>query len=222
MNIYHGSKRLIEQPKYKGSDATNDYGPSFYLTADLDAAKSWACKNDSVGVVNKYVILSKTFHKFKILDLTNKDEYSLLNWVAILIHFKELDPDIIEENIEAIEWLNNFYIDVDKYDVIIGFRADDSYWLFPEEFIKNNLSFEDLGKVYMFGDLGVQYAFMSERAIKLLKFVDAIECEESFVGLHKNIVKEASKQFTNIIHQRKTTSKTYILDLIRKEYDKRR
>lgn len=222
MILYHGSKTIVKNPITKGSKPYNDYGPSFYLTLDLNAAKSWACKNDEAGIVNKYEIRSDAFAKLKILDLTNKDEYSLLNWVAILIHFKELDPDIIEENIEAIEWLNNFYIDVDKYDVIIGFRADDSYWLFPEEFIKNNLSFEDLGNVYMLGDLGIQYAFMSERAIKLLKFVDAIECEESFVGLHKNIVKEASKQFTNIIHQRKTTSKTYILDLIRKEYDKRR
>ena len=91
-----------------------------------------------------------------------------------------------------------------------------------EEFIKNNLSFEDLGKVYMLGNLGIQYAFMSERAIKLLKFTGFINCEESFVGLHKNIVKEASNQFTNIIHQKKTTAKTYIFYLIRKNYDKRR
>ena len=222
MILYHGSKTIIQNPIVKGSKPYNDYGPSFYLTLNLNAAKSWACKNDEVGIVNKYEIRSDAFKKLKVLDLTNKDEYSLLNWIAILIHFKELNPELIQENSEAIEWLNNYYIDVDKYDVVIGFRADDSYWLFPEEFIKNNLSFEDLGKVYMLGNLGIQYAFMSERAIKLLKFTGFINCEESFVGLHKNIVKEASNQFTNIIHQKKTTAKTYIFDLIRKNYDKRR
>ena len=222
MILYHGSKAVVKSPIPKGSKPYNDYGPSFYLSLDLDAAKSWACKNDEPGVVNKYEIRNDAFKHLKVLDLTNKDKYSLLNWVAILIHFKELDPLLIDENSEAIEWLNKFYIDVNEYDVVIGFRADDSYWLFPEEFIKNNISFEDLGKVYMLGELGIQYAFMSKRAISLLKFAGTIECEESFVGLHKNIVKEASKQFFNIIHQKKTTSKTYILDLIRQDYDKRR
>ena len=222
MNIYHGSKRLIEQPKYKGSDATNDYGPSFYLTTDLDAAKSWACKNDSVGVVNKYVILSKTFHKFKILDLTNKDKYSVLNWMAILMHFRTLDSAFVRNNKIVLDWLAKYYVDVDEYDVVIGFRADDSYFRFPIRFISNDLSFEDLEDVYVSGHLGIQYAFMSERAIKLLKFTGFINCEESFVGLHKNIVKEAINQFINIIHQKKTTAKTYIFDLIRKDYDKRR
>ena len=56
MNIYHGSKRIIKEPIPKGSDPHNDYGPAFYLTLDLDSAKSWACKNDSVGIVNKYSV----------------------------------------------------------------------------------------------------------------------------------------------------------------------
>ena len=40
MIIYHGSKIKIEKPKSHGSNPTNDYGPSFYMTLDLDAAKS--------------------------------------------------------------------------------------------------------------------------------------------------------------------------------------
>ena len=56
MKFYHGSKYVIEQPKQYGSNPFNDYGPSFYCTEDIEKAKSWACKNDSVGVVNQYSI----------------------------------------------------------------------------------------------------------------------------------------------------------------------
>ena len=217
MNIYHGSKRLIEQPKYKGSDATNDYGPSFYLTVDLDAAKSWACKNDSVGVVNKYVLPSKTFHRFKILDLTNKDKYSVLNWMAILMHFRTLDSAFFRNNKIVLEWLAKYYIDVDEYDVVIGFRADDSYFRFPIRFISNDLSFEDLEDVYVSGHLGIQYAFMSERAIKALKFDGIIECESAFLGHYYLIVKKATEEFDEIINRPRDPNKTYILDLMRRE-----
>lgn len=215
MNIYHGSKRIIEKPKYKGSDSTNDYGPSFYLTTDLDAAKSWACKNDSVGVVNKYILASKTFHRFKILDLTNKDKYSVLNWMAILMHFRTLDSTFIKNNKIVLDWLAKYYINVDEYDAVIGFRADDSYFRFPIRFISNDLSFEDLEDVYISGHLGIQYAFMSERAIKALKFEGIIECENAFLGHYYSIVRKATEEFDEIINRPRDPKKTYILDLMR-------
>ena len=71
MIIYHGSKKEIAKPIQGGSDAHNDYGPSFYLTLDLDEAQSWACKNDTIGLVNKYVVDSRAFSSFKILDLSD-------------------------------------------------------------------------------------------------------------------------------------------------------
>ena len=217
MNIYHGSKTIIEQPKHRGSNPTNDYGPSFYLTLDLDAAKSWACINNSVGFVNKYTVDTKTFSKLKVLDLTNKDKYSVLNWMAILMRFRMLDSSFVRNNSLVLEWLAKYYIDVNDYDIIVGFRADDSYFRFPIRFISNDLAFEDLESVYMSGHLGIQYAFMSERAIKALKFNGAIECESTFLGHHYAIVKKASEEFDEMINRPRDPNKTYILDLMRQE-----
>ena len=188
MNIYHGSKRLIEQPKYKGSDATNDYGPSFYLTVDLDAAKSWACKNDSVGVVNKYVLPSKTFHRFKILDLTNKDKYSVLNWMAILMHFRKLDSNFVKNNKLVLDWLQKYYVDVNQYDVIVGYRADDAYFRFPLDFIRGNLTLEQLTSSFLFGNLGIQYALISDKAIKRLKYVDSYVSDDKYLNKYLEIL----------------------------------
>lgn len=217
MKIYHGSKALIEHPIVKGSNEVNDYGPSFYLTKDLEAAKSWACKNNSVGVVNEYDISSSSFNRLNILDLTNKSKYNVLNWMAILMHFRELDSSFIKNNQLTLDWLKKYYINVDDYDVIIGFRADDSYFRFPLRFVSNDLSFDDLEEVFLSGHLGVQYAFMSERSIKMLHFKKAIDCGDEYLGHYYSIVNKASKQFDELINRPRDPRKKYILDLMREE-----
>ena len=220
MKIYHGSKKIIEKPSLKGSNPTNDYGPAFYLTTELDAAKSWACRNDIVGVVSKYDINEKTLSNLKILDLTNKDKYTVLNWIAILMHFRSLDSTFIANNQLALNWLSKYYINVDDYDVIVGFRADDAYFRFPTRFVSNDLAFEDLDEVFLYGNLGVQYAFISKAAINSLKFDGYIECDDTFVGHYYNIVKEASKKFNVLTNKPRDPQKTYILDLMRRDNGK--
>ena len=217
MIIYHGSKKIIENPLVKGSNDTNDYGPAFYLTLDLDAAMSWACRNDSLGIVNKYSFSDKVFSNLRVLDLTNKNKYSVLNWMAILMHFRVLNTSFVKENQIVLDWLSKYYIDVDEYDVIIGFRADDSYFRFPVRFIANDLAFEDLEKVFVSGNLGVQYAFISKRAIDALKFEKAIECHPSFLGHYYSLIQKASEEFDILINQPRDPNKTYILDLMRKD-----
>lgn len=217
MKIYYGSKIVIERPAFKGSDEANDYGPSFYLTKDLEAAKSWACENNSVGIVNEYEIRKSSFDGLKILDLTNKDKYSVLNWIAILMHFRELDSSFVKNNNLTLNWLEKYYINVDEFDVIAGFRADDSYFRFPLRFVSNDLSFDDLEDVFLSGHLGVQYAFMSERAIKLLTFKKIIECGDEYLGHYYLIVSKASKQFDELLIRPRDPKKKYILDLMREE-----
>lgn len=217
MKIYHGSKLVIENIKPHGSNPKNDYGPSFYMTTDIESAKSWACKNSSLGVVNEYRISDKAFSNLKILDLTDKNTYSVLNWIAILLHFRELDSSFVRQYKSVIEWIKKYYIDVSQYDVVIGYRADDSYFRFPMRFITNELSLEDLEEVFKLGHLGVQYAFMSNRAIRLLKFEGIIECEDKFLGHYYSIVTRASKEFDEILNKPIDIHKTYVLDLMRKE-----
>ena len=217
MKIYHGSKVVIKEPNVKGSNELNDYGPSFYLTKDLEAAKSWACKNDSIGIVNEYEIRDQSFDSLKILDLTNRTKFSVLNWMAILMHFRQLDASFIKNNELTLNWLKKYYIDVNEYDVIIGFRADDSYFRFPLRFISNDLAFEDLEDIFLSGELGVQYAFMSQRAIKMFKFQNAIECDSNYLGHYYSIVSKASKEFDELLNRPRDPNKKYILDLMRED-----
>ena len=217
MIIYHGSKSIVKEPQFKGLNPNNDYGPAFYTTLDLEAAKVWACKNDEIGLINKYSVNNSVFKNLKVLDLTDKSKYSVLNWVAIIMHFRNLSTKIKTEYKYYLDWLDRYYINVDDYDVVIGYRADDSYFKFPLSFVKDELAFDDLETVYLKGDLDKQYAFVSKRAVKSLKFLGIIGCEPTFIGRYFAIVSRAEEEVNAILREEKTPNKTYILDLVRKD-----
>lgn len=217
MIFYHGSKKVISKIKTKGSSVDNDYGPSFYLTLDEGSAKEWACKNNEVGIINKYQIRNKEYSSLKILDLTNKEKYSVLTWLAILMHFRTLDPSFRRTFENRLKWLEQYYVDVNEFDVIKGFRADDSYFKFPIKFISGQLSFENLEKIFLFGNLGIQYAFMSEKAINCLKFISFTNCEEEYVGRYYRLIQEGTREFEHILTLPIDDHETFITDLMKNE-----
>lgn len=56
-------------------------------------------------------------------------------------------------------------------DVIIGYRADDSYFSYARDFISGVISYEQLGKAMQLGSLGEQYCLKTEKAFQHLKFI---------------------------------------------------
>lgn len=197
MKIYHGSKAIIKKPLYKGSEINNDYGPAFYTTIDFENACIWASKNNSVGYVNEYEI---SFDDLKILDLTNKDQYSVLNWIAILLSNRSLEHSFSLLNRDKIKKIIDKYaINLEEYDVVIGYRADDTYFRFPKEFVIGNLSLEDLEEIFRLGSLGTQYVFVSQKAIDKLKFKKATLVDEKYVGRYFKQVKDATSLFDEIL-----------------------
>lgn len=166
--IYHGSAQEIIKPKYQGGKKTNDYGFGFYCTENYNLACEWAAKAKSVqGYVNTYNIDEGSL---KVLCLTDK-KYSILNWLAILLKNRTftLTSPISVQSKDYI--LNNFSVDTSSYDVIKGYRADDSYFSFAEDFLNNTISVRHLGNAMKLGKLGIQYVIISEKAHNSLNFV---------------------------------------------------
>jgi len=193
MKIYHGSKQIINKPKPFGSKKDNDYGPAFYLTRDLQSAHEWACRNNSIGYVNEYDI---SFQGLKVLDLTDKTQFSVLNWVAILLHFRYLDSGFIKAFSKRLLFIERkYYIDVQDFDVVIGYRADDAYFRFPLDFIRGNLTLEQLSEAFNLGELGIQYVLISEKAINKLKYRNSFLSNEKYIVKYFDTVKRATKQF---------------------------
>ena len=61
---------------------------------------------------------------------------------------------------------------IDKYDVIVGYRADDSYFSYAKNAIKNNIDISLLEKIMKTGKLGYQVFLQSKKAFDQIKEVD--------------------------------------------------
>lgn len=212
--IYHGSESIIENPVYlyEGSNKHNDYGMGFYCTKNLDMAKEWANRKTTNGFVNKYAIDERGL---KILNLYDKSKYTVLNWIAILVHNREFDEDIKIEFWDVFEYLDKFYIDVTKYDIVIGYRADDAYFRFPLMFIKNILTYEKLEEIYLLGNLGQQYVLISEKAFKKINFIKAIEVEPLYRERYLKRKDAADNSYKALEFEQRLTEGTRVRDMMK-------
>lgn len=216
--IFNGSEVIIEKPifHYKNSNINNDYGLGFYCTQNLDIAKEWANRLTRNGYVNKYYFDDRDL---KILDLTDKSKYSVLNWIAILLHNREIPEDDKIEFNDVLSFLENYYINIEEYDVVIGYRADDAYFRFPLMFIRNVLTYEKLEEIYLLGNLGKQYVIISEKAFKKIKFVDAIPVEPIFYERYRRRRDGADNSYRELERVERLSNGKRVRDLMREKND---
>lgn len=171
--LHHGSSRVIKAPQIGVGNTDNDYGQGFYCTNELSLAKEWACRTGGNSFVNNYHFDSSNL---KILDLTS-DNYSVLHWITILLENRKFAVynDIMQLSVEYLK--ANYHLDLSKYDVVIGYRADDSYFSYARDFISNALTIETLYKAIHLGDLGIQYFLRSKKAFDKITFLDYEEVD---------------------------------------------
>lgn len=166
MKIYHGSQKIIEKPVYGGGKPYNDYGPGFYCTESSEIAKEWAVEQERNGFANSYELETEGL---KILNL-NDTEYCILHWLAVLLENRYFDirASIAKEAREYI--LERFRVDYKNKDLIIGYRADDSYFSFAQDFLNNTISYRQLGQAMRLGNLGEQVVLKSKKAFGRIVF----------------------------------------------------
>ena len=214
MIIYHGSKDIIEKPEFGKGNQKNDYGLGFYCTENVELAKEWACSNNETnGYANQYEI---DLSDYKVLDL-REEKYSILNWMALLLKFRTFDVNT-PISAQAKEYiLENFYVDVEEYDVIIGYRADDSYFSFAKDFINNTISVEQLAEAMRLGELGIQIVLKSKKAFDAVKYksYELAECKEYYVK-RVSRDKKARETYLSGYRQDLVSDGLFVLDIIRK------
>ena len=209
--LYHGSEKIICSPQLSLGKRNNDYGKGFYCTQDLDLAKEWACKNNTDGFVNEYEI---DIEGLKILDL-REEKFNILNWICILVKNRVFKLNQFME--EAKQYLISSYnIDLENFDIVIGYRADDSYFDYAFSFLDNSLSLENLEHAMKLGNLGIQIALISDKAFKKLLFKNASKVESS-IYYKKFYLRDitAREQFRLKYKKISEFHGTYIIDLMR-------
>lgn len=217
LTIYHGSKDIIEKPYYHGGKAENDYGFGFYCTESVELAKEWSCSNnENNGFANKYTI---NISNLKVLDLTS-ERYTILNWMAILLKHRTFDltNEIAKQAKEYL--IKNFYIDIEQYDIVIGYRADDSYFSFARDFVNNTISVRQLSKAMELGQLGKQVVIISQKAYSELNF-EGFEIADRLEYFTKRKIRDEKAReeyLTGSMRKAKLQDDLFVIDIIRKGY----
>lgn len=174
IKLYHGSAQIVEHPELGKGRVNNDFGQGFYCTMYYELACEWASKNGTAnGYTNEYVL---DLSGLKVLDLTDP-AYNILNWIALLIQ-NRIFTSTTSISKQAHEYLiENFSLDVSGYDVIKGYRADNSYFSFAQDFVNNTISVQKLAKQMKLGEPGIQYALRTKTALGQLTYVGAQEVD---------------------------------------------
>ena len=215
ITIYHGSPTVVEKPVFGAGNPNNDYGLGFYCTEAIELAKEWACSLETDGYANKY---SFDMTNLSVLSLTG-GEYHILNWLAILLENRKfrIGGDVARAAKTYI--FDNFLIDYSSYDVIKGYRADDSYFSFATAFLNNTISLSQLEYAMLLGKLGEQITLKSPLAFERIKFEDAIAADKEIYYPKKKARDDAAREdFRKERARGAIENEIYILDIIRERW----
>ena len=213
--ILHGTDHIIENPDINICNEHNDYGRGFYCTKSEDMAKEWACNQNTDGFVNRYELNTDGL---KILNLTGR-QHTVLNWIAILLKYRtfKLSSEIA---IDAREYIIEHYsVNISDYDVVVGYRADDSYFQYAESFVSNGLPLRSLNKALKLGKLGEQTVLVSQKAFDQIKFIDAAPVsKDEYYPKFIDRDSSARKAFKQEIKKSKVyRDDIFVLDILREE-----
>ena len=210
ITIYHGSKQIVEVPTFGEGKKNNDFGLGFYCTESNDLAKEWAVSSLSDGFSNKYTL--DTEH-LNILNL-NSPEYTILNWIAVLVEHRIFSIKTPVARRAKRYLTDNFSVNVNAFDLITGYRANDSYFDYAESFLNNGISVEQLARAMELGKLGEQIVLKSKFAFSKIKYegFDIAEKDKYYV-LRKSRDDEANRLYFNMLEE--DSDGLYIQDIMR-------
>ena len=167
--VYHGSDHIIHTPIYLGGKDDNDYGNGFYTTEYEDRAKSWAALNGDPAhsIVNKYEL------DLDGLNVLNLADFGVLAWIAEVVSNRGTSQEATE--ILGKRLVEMYKVDTSLYDIIKGYRADDSYTQVIEAFLLNQMNIAEVEKLFYKGSLGNQIFLKSEKAFSQIKWLGSYE-----------------------------------------------
>lgn len=156
--LFHGSKEGLNNILFNGSRDNCDFGKGFYLGDNYDSALSFICDNDNSSAYS----FSYSLNGLKVVKFDCS-----LEWMLAICYYRGTinryaNHSLIKKIIRKIE----------NSDVIIAPIADNRMFyimsLFANGDINSNIALHSLSA----SNLGVQYVFRSEKAIKKLKTIE--------------------------------------------------
>ena len=210
LTIYHGSKQIVETPTFGEGRKNNDFGLGFYCTESNDLAKEWAVSSLKDGFSNRYTLDMEFLNILKL----NSPDYTILNWIAVLVAHRRFSIKTPVARRAKSYLIDNFGVNVNAYDLITGYRADDSYFDYAEAFLNNAITVEQLSCAMRLGKLGEQIVVKSKFAFSKIKYegFEAAE-KDSYYVLRKARGDDANQAYLNILEEE--ADGLYIQDIMR-------
>lgn len=210
ITIYHGSNQIVEIPTFGAGRKNNDFGPGFYCTENSDLAKEWAVSSLRNGFSNCYTLDTEYLNILRL----NSPDYTILNWIAVLVEHRLFSIRTPVARRAKQYLIEHFGINVNAFDLIIGYRADDSYFDFAEAFLNNAITVEQLSRAMLLGKLGEQIVVKSKFAYSRLQYEGfEIAEKETYYVLRKARNDQAGQKYLDILEEE--SDGLYIRDIIR-------
>ena len=210
ITIYHGSPQIVDSPAFGLGRKHNDFGLGFYCTESNELAKEWAVSSLRDGFSNRYTLDTEYLRILKL----NSPDYTILNWIAVLVEHRlfSIRTPIARRAKQYL--IENFGINVNAYDLITGYRADDSYFDYAEAFLNNAITVEQLARAMQLGKLGEQIVLKSQFAFSKIKY-EGFEIAEKdrYYVLRKARDDEANRMY--LIIQEEDSDGLYMQDILR-------
>ena len=212
MLIFHGSEKIIEKPLFGFGNPKKDYGLGFYCTQSKELAKEWACQKNTDGFANCYELDTKNL---SILDLSEK-KFSILHWLSILMQNRIFAPKspLGKQNLDFL--ISNYRLNYCDYDIIMGYRANDSYFSFASDFLENIIPIHSLASSMKLGSLGLQVVLKSKKAFETICFVEAEKADcRIYYPQYKTRDTNARKSYLENLRLQSPKNSIYLIDIVR-------
>ena len=157
MRLYHGSNCAVEVPELVPQVRALDFGRAFYLTSDIEQASRWA--RTSVLRRRQGEPLVSVFE----MDEARLEGLSLISF-----------PGPTREWLRFISRNRNESLDDSGADVVCGPVANDNTMPVLNLYFKGSYTEEEALRRLLPQRLCDQYAFKTERALSLLKFLEVL------------------------------------------------
>lgn len=144
--------------------------------------------------------------------------YTILHWITVLMENRTFDiqTDFAKEAIAYLK--DNYYVPYDEADIIIGYRADDSYFSHASDFINNIISLQTLARAMKLGKLGLQLVLKSEKAFSKIKYEGAEEAVfTTWYSCKKERDRLARKAYQELRRKPWSRGSVYMLELLQQE-----
>lgn len=164
--IYHGSRQIVRSPKFGAGRQYNDFGLGFYCSEYPQRAAEWATGHGGNGFVSAYELDREGL---RIINLCSQ-QYTPLHWLSLLFNYREFDMSSDSAH-RAREYINEYFsVDYQGCDCIIGYRADNSCFMFAQDFLDGRIPYRILRDALTRSDTNRQFVLKSNRAFDRISF----------------------------------------------------